>query len=181
MTKVKDELFHHNFDGIQEFDNPLPPWWLYLFFITIVWAVVYFFYYHIGGFGDSSITEYAKEMAAVKVIELKFDKADFVVIKDAPAIDEGKALFIKNCKTCHGEFGEGLVGPNLTDKFWIHGGSFENIVTTIVNGVPNTAMPSWKASLKKADILKVTSFITTLQGTSPANAKAPQGDAYNPQ
>ncbi len=189
MAKPTDELMDHSYDGIKEFNNPLPKWWLYLFLICILWAVLYMFYYHFAGMGDSQSAEYAKEMKAHEEMllaknasgtaDMILTKADLTVLTDKGSLEAGKEVFMKNCVSCHGKFGEGNVGPNLTDDYWIHGGTFENIATTIMNGVPEKGMITWKALLKKAEILKVASYIKTLKGTNPPNPKAPQGVLFN--
>jgi len=187
MAKPTDELLDHSYDGIKEFNNPLPRWWLYLFIFCIIWAAVYMFYYHFAGIGESSDAQYAKEMQAFQEqmmskntgsADIVLTKADFVVISDKPNLDAGKAIYAKNCVACHGAGGEGGVGPNLTDDYWIHGGTYENIATTILNGVPEKGMITWKAVLKKDEILKVASFVKSLKGTNPPNPKAPQGNLF---
>lgn len=187
MAKPTDELLDHNYDGIKEFDNPLPRWWVYLFLICVLWSVVYMFYYHFAGIGDSQDAQYAKEMKAHEELmlaknggttEIVLTKADLNPITESAGLDAGKAIYNKNCISCHGKLGEGSVGPNLTDNFWIHGGTFENIATTIMNGVPEKGMITWKTLLKKDEILKVASYVKTLHGTNPPNAKPPQGNEF---
>ncbi|MFA6571655.1 MAG: cbb3-type cytochrome c oxidase N-terminal domain-containing protein [Bacteroidota bacterium] len=190
MAKPTDELLDHSFDGIQEYNNPMPLWWIYLFILTIIWSFIYIFYYEISSIGDNSAQEYAKEMKIAEEKQLasigglstnmSFSQADLNPITETSGLDAGKAVFIKNCVACHGKFGEGGVGPNLTDDYWIHGGKFENIATTIMNGVPEKGMITWKTVLKKAEILQVASYILTLRGTNPPNAKAAQGQLFTP-
>lgn len=186
-NKVEDKLLDHDFDGIQEFDNPLPPWWVGLFILTIVYSVFYIFYYHISGYGPSQREEYLDEINKYKEAKIAkeansspeetFKEGEtFVVMTDAASISEGDAIYKKNCSSCHGGVGEGGIGPNLTDKFWLHGGTHDQIIHTIVYGVPEKGMISWKPLLSKQEILKVASYIETLKGTNPANAKAPQGE-----
>lgn len=184
MPKPTDQLKEHNYDGILEFDNPLPRWWVYLFLLTIIWGVVYIFYYHFASIGDSSDKEYAKEMQIFNesmstknsgLSNMTLTKDDLVVLNDDANLKSGKSIFQKNCVSCHGNSGEGGVGPNLTDDYWIHGGKYENIATTIMNGVPEKGMITWKTVLKKDEILKVASYVVSLRGTNPPNPKAPQG------
>jgi cytochrome c oxidase cbb3-type subunit 3 len=188
MAKVKDELLDHDYDGIHEYDNPLPPWWVYLFIITIIWSVVYMFYYHFTDMGDSSKKEYVKEvqdwdnkiaaLAASGNSELTYKAEDYVIKNDEATLNSGKAIFVKNCLSCHGQNLEGGVGPNLTDDYWIHGGKIENIVTTILNGVPEKGMITWKNTLLKKEVLAAANYIKSKKGTNPSNAKPPQGNLF---
>jgi cytochrome c oxidase cbb3-type subunit 3 len=186
FEKVKDELLDHDYDGIQELDNELPPWWLWLFYITIIWGVVYMIYYHVLGTGPSSAEEYQMEMvrAAEMYQQPGGDAAGAVeqeVIKvaaltDEQSLAEGKTIYTKNCVPCHGNNGEGTVGPNLTDDYWIHGAAMQDMVITITNGVPAKGMISWAPILTPEEIVKVASYIRTLHGTNPPNPKAPEGE-----
>lgn len=180
--KVKDELLDHDYDGVQELDNDLPPWWLYLFYFTIAWGVAYLFYYHVFGIGELQYEEYASEM---KAAEIKYSKAEdaatpeegmLKAFTDAANIAAGKEIYVTHCQICHGENGEGTVGPNMTDEYWIHGGKFSDIVRTIEVGVPEKGMISWRPVLQPEQIQQVSSYILTLQGTNPPNAKAPEGE-----
>lgn len=182
MAKPSDKLLDHNYDGILEYDNPLPRWWVYLFIITVIWGAIYFWYYHISDRGMSSAQQYLAEVREAEesgaVQKIVFDKKDFVVITDEASLADGKMIYEKNCATCHGRSAEGGVGPNLTDEYWIHGGTFENIAVIIAVGVPEKAMPSWQTQLSKKDVLATASFIKLLKGSNPANPKPPQGDLY---
>lgn len=277
----KDVLLDHNYDGIQELDNDLPPWWLWLFYITIIWSVIYMIHYHVIGTGDSSEVEYLKEMdpewagitekagfsleyrspfykstweltpltrvqmalaqekeAAILLAEQKamgevsisltdisfneiimaamsaanpedmeklqtafpeiwdayqkggggeeetqteatiVEKPELVLkpLTDVASLASGETIFMTNCATCHGKLGEGGIGPNFTDDYFIHGNTIGNMVTIINNGVPAKGMISWRAILKDRQIQEVASYIQTLVGTNPPNAKAPQGE-----
>ncbi len=273
--KDKDILLDHDYDGIKELDNKLPPWWLYLFYITIIWGIGYLIYYHVLGMGDLSHAEYMKELdpnwsssrastgfsigytspfygpeditprhrieiakaeeAAAKflaiehlergegVSNLNFEQLilaamkisnpeDMEKLKNAfpeiwskyqspqpdkpsstpvvpvepeveiePLTDEsslasGHQIFEANCITCHGKNGEGGIGPNLTDDYYLHGRGMASTVKIIVNGVPAKGMISWRGILKEDQIKQVASYILTLHGTNPPNAKAPQGE-----
>lgn len=182
MAKEKDKLFEHNYDGIHEYNNPLPGWWLILFILTIAWAILYFMYYHIIGAGMTTAQEYQAEMKeagkTVKAASLVFSPDELTPKSDAQLLSTGKKVFTEKCVACHGASGEGGIGPNLTDDYWIHGGTFENILTTISNGVPEKGMLTWKNLLKKDEILDVASYIYTLYGTNPPNAKKPQGELF---
>ncbi|MFN8338325.1 MAG: cbb3-type cytochrome c oxidase N-terminal domain-containing protein [Saprospiraceae bacterium] len=186
--KEADIDLGHEYDGIRELDNSLPPWWLWLFYGTIIWAAVYIWYYHISGKGPNQEQEYIAAMEIGDAEKAKFlatqadivDEKTVTALIDAAAIAEGKEIYVTNCQVCHGANGEGTVGPNFSDKYWLHGGSINDIFTTIKYGVPEKGMISWKAQLKPASIQKVASFILTFQGTNPPNAKAPQGDLYEP-
>jgi mono/diheme cytochrome c family protein len=275
-----DVLMDHDYDGIRELDNDLPPWWLWLFYITILWSVVYMIHYHVIDTGDSSQVEYLKEInpewekgtsqagfsmeyrsplytssdeltplrrvqialaqekeAAILLAEKKAmgevgvalsdigfneiimaamsaatpedleklqtsfpeiwdayqkgggeegtpvettvaEEPELVLeaLTDAASLASGESIYITNCLTCHGKFGEGGIGPNFTDDYFIHGHTIGNMVTTINNGVPAKGMISWRAILKERQILEVSSYIQTLVGTNPPNAKAPQGE-----
>jgi mono/diheme cytochrome c family protein len=280
MTKLneKDILMDHNYDGIQELDNDLPPWWLWLFYITIIWSVLYMIHYHVFETGDSSEVEYLKELdpeyttaaalekpsfsyrsplfsageeltpltrvqlavaqqkeadflaaksgkgaSQVSLQEVSFEEiivaamrvadetnlvklqqtfpeiweiyqkvetkvgAAAVEIKEEPvaiilpltdtaSLTDGEAIYVTNCVSCHGNLGQGGIGPNLTDEYYIHGASAGAVVGIINNGVPAKGMISWKPILNEQQILQVTSYILTLYGTDPPNAKAPQGE-----
>jgi mono/diheme cytochrome c family protein len=279
-TKENDVLLDHNYDGIQELDNDLPPWWLWLFYITILWSVIYMVHYHVIDTSDSSEVEYLKElnpdwdestaksgfsleyrsplfksgeqltplkrvqnaiaqekeaaillaekramgegsvslsdisfneiimaaMSAATPEDLKKLQTSFPEIWDAyqkgvgeegttaetpvakepeivlePLTDEaslsaGESIYITNCSTCHGKLGEGGIGPNFTDNFFIHGHTIGDMVHTINSGVPAKGMISWRGILNDQQIHEVASYIQTLVGTNPPNAKAPQGE-----
>jgi cytochrome c oxidase cbb3-type subunit III len=186
LSMEKDMIMEHTYDGIAELDNPTPPWFMYLFYSTIVIAVVYLFTFHVVGNGKIMTTEYAEEIAvAEKANELymkKFANAvnenNVIVLTDAKSIEDGGKIYAKNCVACHGDKGQGGVGPNLTDEFWLHGGSTKNIFHTLTEGVPEKGMISWKKTLNPIQIQHLVSFLSRFQGTNPENGKAPQGDKY---
>ncbi len=177
--QVTDEVREHVFDGIAEYDNPLPRWWVWLFYLTIAWTVVYIPYMHWGP-GDLPQDEYAKEMAAYgpakEAPKLSPEELQ-ALTQDAAVVAEGKGLYDSRCANCHGPDGGGLVGPNLTDEFWLHGdGSVAEVLHIVNVGVPDKGMLAWKDQLKPAEVQAVSAYVVTLQGTTPANPKAPQGE-----
>lgn len=186
VEKEADVLLDHNYDGIKELDNSLPPWWVWGFYLTIIFSVVYLLHYHVMDTGPSSEQEYKNELAMaeqqIKERQSKmanFISAETVIALNTPeALGEGKNIYEKNCVACHGNDGGGTVGPNLTDDFWIHGGGIKNIFKTVTEGVPAKGMISWKAQLSPKQIQSVSSYILTLQGTKPASGKAPEGDKW---
>lgn len=186
VEREKDIMLHHDYDGIHELDNSMPPWWLSMFYITIIWAVGYMFYYHWGGGGPSSEEEYKnkverakKEMAVALAGQANVvDESNVTALTDAGMLGEGELIFKNSCAACHGQAGEGTVGPNLTDDYWIHGGGIKNVFKTIKYGVPEKGMIAWSSQLNPSDMQKVASYILTLHGTNPPNPKAPQGDIW---
>lgn len=185
IEKEKDLMFDHAYDGIRELDNKIPPWFNFLFYGTVVFGIIYMIFYHVLSSGDVQATEYNEEikMAELKKIELVksgalLDENTLTALTDVSAINSGKDIFVKNCAVCHTEKGGGLVGPNLTDDYWIHGGGIKNIFAVIKNGVPEKGMISWKTQLNPRQIQEVSSFILTLRGTNPPNPKAPEGVLY---
>lgn len=178
-------LTDHEYDGIRELDNNLPPWWKFLFYATIVFGGVYIYIYHYSDMGSLQTQEYEQEMIAaekelaanVKLASVSVDE-NSVSLSDAIGIKNGMTMFESYCAACHGKAGEGGVGPNLTDEYWLHGGSLSDVFKTIKYGVPEKGMISWKSQLGGADIQDITSYISTLKGTNPPNAKAPQGEKF---
>lgn len=186
VEKEADVLLDHDYDGIKELDNALPPWWKWGFYFTVVVAVIYMFRFHVIKTGPSPLEEYDHEMktAAAKMEEFRknskevFDEKT-VTLADAKGIAEGKKIFSGTCFPCHGGNGEGnAVGPNLTDEYWLHGGSLGDVFKTINNGVPDKGMQAWGKTFSPTDIKNISSFILSLQGSKPVNAKAPQGNLY---
>jgi cytochrome c oxidase cbb3-type subunit 3 len=182
MSK-KDELLDSNYDGIQEYDNDLPKWWSNLFIITIVFALIYVPYYMLG-FGPSSKQDLDQQLAGIKAVSAKpaasSAEIDLVAIsRDAARIGKGREVFAAKCSPCHASDGGGLVGPNLTDQVWIHGGKLSEIRHTIEVGVPEKGMLAWKGLISNDEIFDVVAFIRSIRGTHPANPKEPQGEPYN--
>ena len=186
MEKEKDLLLDHNYDGIQELDNSLPPWWKYGFYLTIVVAFIYIYRFHISHDGMSQHEEYVAEMQKGEEDKAAYlaksannvDESTVVLLTDNGAVSEGHELFVKNCAPCHLPDGGGNVGPNLTDDYWLHGGGIKDIFKSIKYGWQDKGMKSWKDDLSPKQIQEVASFIKSLKGTHPAVPKAPQGDLY---
>jgi cytochrome c oxidase cbb3-type subunit 3 len=185
VEREADYLLDHNYDGIQELDNALPPWWKYGFYITIVVAVIYIFNFHVMGNGKNPSQEYVAEMEKAKIEMDIFeannkDKVDEknVPMADAAGLATAKEFFMAKCKVCHGEKGEGLVGPNLTDDYWLHKGSLNDIYNTIKMGYADKGMQSWSNDFSPKQMSFLASYVKSLHGTNPPNPKAPQGELY---
>jgi len=191
IEKESDILLDHNYDGIKELDNRLPPWWLYGFYFTIIYGIIYLGYYHYYEVGLSSGEEYEQEVLRAEIAVDRYlerqantiDESNLVALTDDKSLVSGSKIFNRNCITCHLKGGGGSstsIGPNLTDEYWLHGGDIKSIFRTVKYGVPDKGMIAWKAQLKPSDMHKVSSYILSLQGTNPINAKAPQGDKFIP-
>ena len=189
IEKEADILLDHNYDGIRELDNHLPPWWKWLFYLTMVWGFIYLLAYHVFDVLPSSDQEYNNEiMRAEAAMEAKratmpdlFDETNVEVTADAAELENGASIFARQCAVCHQADGGGNVGPNMTDQYWVHGGDIKDLFRTIKYGVPEKGMISWESQLSPADMRDVASYILTLQGTTPANPKAPEGELYVPE
>ena len=184
--KKEDELLSHNYDGIEEYDNDLPNWWKYLFVVTLVFGFVYVIYYHMGP-GQSqeevlvdhlAMIEKEKAIKAEKEAAMAKDSTvDLAaIVGDANMISKGKDVFVGKCAACHRADGGGMIGPNLTDNYWIHGGSLEQIKAVIENGVLDKGMLAWKGQISDTEINSVLAYIVSIKGSNPANPKEPQGD-----
>jgi cytochrome c oxidase cbb3-type subunit III len=186
IERESEVMTDHEYDGIRELDNNLPPWWIYGFYGTIIFAFVYLFDYHVFGTSPLQLEEYKTELAEaeleknsrLKEVAASVDEETVIALTDAAALASGKDLYVGNCAACHGQGGEGLVGPNLTDVYWIHGGGIKNVFKTIKYGVPEKGMIAWQTQLNPESMQKVASYILTLQGTKPANPKDPQGEEW---
>ncbi|WP_264551443.1 cbb3-type cytochrome c oxidase N-terminal domain-containing protein [Flavobacterium sp. N2038] len=186
MEKEGDLLLDHDYDGIKELDNNLPPWWVYLFYICIIFGVIYVAKYELFG-GDNQETELKKEMAQAKIDVDEYlktapdlmDEKTVVLLTDAPSLDAGKEIFTTNCAACHRVDAGGQIGPNLTDDRWILGGGIKNLFHTITNGGRDgKGMIAWKGTLKPKEIQKVASYILSLQGSNPKDPKEAEGDVW---
>lgn len=186
VENQEEIAFDHAFDGIRELDNKLPPWWVGMFYITIVIAVGYFFYYEVLEIGDNTFVQYEKEMAQAEeakkarlaALGSQIDENSVKLLTDSDAIAAGQSEFIAKCAACHLADGGGSVGPNLTDQYWLHGGSIKDVFKTIKYGVPSKGMIAWESQLTPPQIQNIASFIISLQGTTPTTAKDPQGELY---
>ena len=186
IEQEADALLDHNYDGIQELDNALPPWWKYGFIITIGFAFVYLLNFHVLGNGKNPTEEYVVEMENAKIAKEAYeannkDKIDetMVPMADAAGMKIGKDDYIANCIACHGSKGEGGAGPNLTDDYWIHKGSLNDIYHTLKVGYADKGMQSWAIKFSPKEMSEIASYVKMLKGTNPPGAKAPQGDLYD--
>ncbi len=175
----------HDFDGIRELDNRIPPWFNYLFAVTVLFAVIYALDYHVLGTSPLPTEEYNQEVAAADLMrrlriasEGEIDEATLAVLTDGASLKAGAERYEKYCVSCHGAKGEGLVGPNLTDAYWVHGGSVKDVYATIKNGVPAKGMISWKLVFTPKEMQQVSSYILGMQGTNPPGGKKPEGELY---
>jgi cytochrome c oxidase cbb3-type subunit III len=185
VEKEADVMLDHNYDGIRELDNALPPWWKYGFYFTILVAFVYLLNFHVLGLGKNPEEEYTAEMEKAKIEKEIYDagnrdKVDEnnVPMADAAGIKAGEEMFNANCVACHMKGGAGNVGPNLTDDYWIHKGSLNDIYRSIKNGYPDKGMQAWSMKFNPKEISLLASYVKSLRGTHPPNAKLPQGDLY---
>jgi cytochrome c oxidase cbb3-type subunit 3 len=176
----------HDFDGIRELDNRIPPWFNLLFLGTIVIAFVYMLDYHVLKISPLMESEYIAEVQAAEVqkrialaADGEIDENALVALKDDASLKLGAENFQKFCISCHGPQGGGIVGPNLTDKYWIHGGGIKNVYATIKAGVPAKGMISWQLVFSQKQIQQLASYVLSLQGTNPPGGKAPEGQLYN--
>jgi len=181
-----DLLLQHDYDGIKELDNTLPPWWVYLFYLTIVFAVVYLVRFHMMG-GDTQEMELKNELAQAKIEVAAYlktapdmmDEKTVTLLTDPASLAEGKAIFTTTCVACHRPDAGGQIGPNLTDDQWILGGGIKNVFHTMMNGGRDgKGMISWKGTLKPNEMQKVGSYVLSLKGSNPVNPKAPEGEIW---
>lgn len=179
-------ILDHNYDGIKELDNSLPPWWLYGFYATIIFAAVYLLRYHVFD-GPSQLNEFETEMAEAKLAVEEYRKTakNFVdvntveMLTDAGDLSAGKTIWETSCAVCHLQDGGGSIGPNLTDEYWILGGGIKNVFRTISEGGRDgKGMIPWKQQLKPLEMAQVASYVLTLQGTTPEVGKDPEGEIW---
>ncbi len=190
-TPIEQEdeiLLEDDYDGIKELDNRIPPWFNYLFYATIIFGIYYLLNFHVFKTGKLQAEEYKDEMRAAALQKEEMVKTGAVIneetvtlLKDPAALSAGKNIFKTNCVACHGPEAGGIVGPNLTDDYWIHGGGIKNVFKTIKYGVPAKGMITWENILSPKEIQEVASYVISLHGTHPANAKPPQGTKYEPE
>lgn len=186
IDQEEDVMLDHDYDGIKELDNVLPPWWVGLFYACVVFAIIYLVRFHIMGDytqaeefvaemeqSDKQVQEYLKNAPDL------MDKEKVTLLTDATALAEGKKIFVSNCVACHRPDAGGAIGPNLTDKFWILGGGIKNVFNTISEGGRSgKGMVPWKESLKPTEIQKVASYVLSLQGSNPKDGKPAEGDEW---
>ena len=186
IEKEGELLLEHDYDGIKELDNNLPPWWVYLFYACIIFAVVYLVRFEIMG-ADNQEMELKKEIAQaqIEIAEYKktapdlMDEKTVTLLTDAEGLAAGKAIFTTNCVACHRADAGGQIGPNLTDDQWILGGGIKNVFHTLVNGGRDgKGMISWKGTLKPTEMQQVASYVLSLKGSNPKDPKAPEGEVW---
>lgn len=189
IEKEDEIMIDHPHDGIYELDNSLPPWWLALFYICIIYGVGYFAYYHVFDYGNLQIAQFEQEMEMAEEAKKAYlatqanlvDETNVVALVDEQELALGQSIYETNCVVCHGVQGEGGIGPNMTDAYWLHGGSIQDVFSVVKYGVVEKGMQSWQSLLRPADMQRVSSYILTMQGTNPPNAKDPQGELYEPE
>jgi len=186
IDREADVMLDHNYDGIRELDNSLPPWWVALFYATIAIGFIYFGINHMTSWGKSSAEWYALGMEQAEEDVKAFlatqanavDETNVTVLAEAEPLENGRLVFEAKCAVCHGKLGEGGIGPNLTDQYWLHGGDIVSVFSTIKYGVPEKGMVAWKNELRPLQIQEVSSYIKGLIGTNPPNQKEPQGELF---
>lgn len=186
IDREQEIILDHNYDGIRELDNVLPPWWVYMFYVTIIFGLVYLVRFHIAGDYTQAI-EYENEVAEAKIAIEEYKKTaknlvdvnTVEVLTDASDLAAGEKIFTTNCVVCHMADGGGGIGPNLTDEYWILGGGIKNVFRTISEGGRDgKGMVAWKNSLKPVEMAQVASYLLQFQGTTAANPKAPEGEIW---
>ncbi|MEP6844422.1 MAG: cbb3-type cytochrome c oxidase N-terminal domain-containing protein [Panacibacter sp.] len=176
----------HDYDGIRELDNRLPPWWLYGFYACIIFSVVYLWRTDVSHMAPSSIEEFQASMkvaaeekeAYLAKSKSNVDESTVKLLTESSDIDAGKKVFTTMCAACHGADGGGTVGPNLTDNYWMHGGTIQDVFKTIKYGWPEKGMKSWKDDYSPVQIAQIASYVKSLHGTKPATPKEPQGELF---
>ena len=186
LDKEDEILLEDDYDGIKELDNRIPPWFNYLFYGTAIFAVYYMFNYEVFSAGKSQVDEYEAEVQTYSIQKAQLEASGAFVteenvtrLTDQNDLLSGQDIYKSNCVPCHGPDAGGVVGPNLTDKYWIHGGGIKNVFKTIKYGVPAKGMVSWQTQLNPKQMQEVASYVLSLQGTQPANPKEPQGTIWD--
>jgi cytochrome c oxidase cbb3-type subunit 3 len=186
LEREHEVMLDHEYDGIRELDNNLPPWWVWMFYATIAFGFVYIIYYHILPYGLSQEEEYVAEVQQAEEARAAYlaaaknlvDENNVEMLTAAADLKAGESIFMEKCMQCHAADGGGGVGPNLTDPYWIHGGSIRDVFMTVKYGVPAKGMISWESQLRPAEMAQVASYVKTLEGTTPAAPKDPQGELW---
>jgi len=184
MSEEKSILIEHDYDGIQELDNPTPAWFMWLFYGTVIFGLCYLLIYHVFGVGQLQYDEYKTEIAQADIAKKAYlskaanrvDENTVKLVIDPAVLESGKAIFKQNCAPCHGDNAQGNVGPNLTDDYWLHGGKINDLFKTIKYGVAAKGMPTWEKQLAPKQLSDVANYVKSLKGSNPANPKAPQGE-----
>lgn len=188
VEQENDIVLGHDYDGIRELDNSLPPWWVYLFYFTILFGAGYSYIYLFSDIGQNQYQEYESEMKIAEVKKSRFlyeqanavNETNVALLTAADDIAAGQKIFNNLCSSCHGKQGEGVVGlgPNMTDDYYLHGGGIKNVFRTVKYGVPEKGMISWQSQLQPSSMQKVASYIVSLRGKNVPNGKAPEGELY---
>jgi cytochrome c oxidase cbb3-type subunit 3 len=175
-------VLDHEYDGIKEFDNPMPGWWVATFWASFFFAVGYLFYYYVSPHGVSVADAYEADMAEARAIEAKRSLGEAVtepglqkLALDPALMKDARVIFTQRCMPCHGEHGQGVIGPNLTDAYWLHGGTLMDIYRTVNDGVAQKGMPAWKMQLSPIQTRQLAAFVGVL-GQKPVVGKAPEGE-----
>lgn len=177
---IKDVETNHDYDGIREFDNPLPRWWLLTFYGAVVFSVGYWFYYHTLAVGELPMVSYQNEIEAADKLEAAREQNSLsedqlvALARDRDLVQRGAAVFKQNCVACHGERGQGVIGPNLTDAYWLHGSKGKEIFKVVSNGILEKGMPSWRPVLGASKVKEATAYVLSLKGRNEPG-KPPQG------
>jgi cytochrome c oxidase cbb3-type subunit 3 len=190
MAQFEDKVLHE-LDGIKEYDNPMPGWLMAIWWGSLIFSAAYLIFYALS-FGEGSMeAEYrADTQRALSSVQAHFDANPLVPpspatllagVKDQAVLDAGAARFERSCASCHGAQAQGLIGPNLTDDRWIHGGSVDQVFQSVAKGWPAKGMPPWGRAMKPEELAAVVSYVRSLQGTTPPNAKAPEGEPFAPE
>ena len=186
VEKENTIILDHNYDGIKELDNHLPPWWMALFYGSIAFGAIYLVVYHLVDAAPLPAEEYAMEMRSAeqaleqrqRLLANSIDENNIELVTDEAVLASGKQIFDEKCAVCHANDGGGNIGPNLTDDYWLHGGTVKDVFSTVKYGVPAKGMISWKSQLPPPAMRDVSCYIMTLVGTTPAKPKEPQGNLY---
>lgn len=187
MAQYEDKVLHE-LDGIKEYDNPMPGWLMAIWWGSLIFAAAYVIFYALS-FGEGTMeAEYRQSVtASAASVQTYFDAHPIVPpspvqllagAKNAAVLDTGESRFVRSCAPCHGEHAQGLIGPNLTDDRWLHGGSVEQIFQTVAKGWPAKGMPPWGRALKPAELAALVSYVRSLQGSGPADARPAEGDPF---
>jgi cytochrome c oxidase cbb3-type subunit 3 len=181
----QDRLIEHEYDGIQEYDNPMPRWWVLSFWATIIYSVLYLLNVGPFGIGQGRMADYEANLAAWRTAHpVDGAPADSTVLlavaADPVQVAAGKVTFTSYCAPCHGADGGGVIGPNLTDDAWLHGAAITHIHQVVSEGVPAKGMPAWKRQLTPDQVNAVVGYVWSLRGTTPAAPKAPEGTVAAP-